>query len=342
MFKIVINNGKENLPDDDIFYIITKNGVFLKKKLDLIESLVKVDTISFLEDLQPFVKLNIPKIPSKLFHEIVSFFHAIQNKQNAECMVILYYNQNTKKFRAYAPPQQVSGSSIHKYENDVNKFPDYTKLGTIHSHSNFSAFYSAVDDVDEFLWDGLHITVGNVDDIDNCTIRASVVSNKFREILNPLFYIEGITKVEKKQPFLAYGNLNSWQQNLIEQSESDCYYKLNNGIIKFPEKWEKNIEQTQMYPYVMHGYYPYMLNKKLEDPNSNKDDFENLSKRIQNKIPQINNIMLNQQQDKHDSPCEICPYKDKKVEIQIEEILEQLIDDEMDLLSSFEDSDLQY
>jgi len=36
-------------------------------------------------------------------------------------------------------------------------------FGTIHSHAGISAFHSGTDDRDEIHFDGLHITVGNLD-----------------------------------------------------------------------------------------------------------------------------------------------------------------------------------
>ena len=64
MFKVFVNDGTQELPDDDIFYIVSKEGLFLKKKLGLLESIARVDKISILENLNelPVAKMNIPKV----------------------------------------------------------------------------------------------------------------------------------------------------------------------------------------------------------------------------------------------------------------------------------------
>ena len=49
MFPVVLNDGKSELPNDDIYYVIAKEGVFLKKKLGVMESLAPVKEISILQ-----------------------------------------------------------------------------------------------------------------------------------------------------------------------------------------------------------------------------------------------------------------------------------------------------
>ena len=74
MFKVVVLDGKEKLPEDDIYYIIAKGGVFLRKKLGLIESITPVTEISILEDIQSYAKMSIPKIPGKSVAKVMTFF----------------------------------------------------------------------------------------------------------------------------------------------------------------------------------------------------------------------------------------------------------------------------
>ena len=38
----------------------------------------------------------------------------------------------------------------------------YMHVCSIHSHPDFNAYHSGVDDRDEFDWDGLHLTIGGV------------------------------------------------------------------------------------------------------------------------------------------------------------------------------------
>jgi CRISPR/Cas system-associated exonuclease Cas4 (RecB family) len=38
MFPIVVNDGQTEFPDADIYYIVCKEGVYLKKRLGVMES----------------------------------------------------------------------------------------------------------------------------------------------------------------------------------------------------------------------------------------------------------------------------------------------------------------
>ena len=69
--NIHIYDSKKEIPKDETCYIIAKNGIYLKKKLDLVESLTPVDKISFLEDIPSYASLDIPKISSRIFGSIV-------------------------------------------------------------------------------------------------------------------------------------------------------------------------------------------------------------------------------------------------------------------------------
>lgn len=58
MFNIYIHEPNAPLPNDDICYIIGKNGVFMKKKMGMVETLAKVDSISILDDITPYAKFS--------------------------------------------------------------------------------------------------------------------------------------------------------------------------------------------------------------------------------------------------------------------------------------------
>ena len=74
MFKVIIADGKEELPKDDIYYIVAKEGVFIKKKLGIMDSISPVKNISILESVQATAKMNIEKIPAIAVAKISNFF----------------------------------------------------------------------------------------------------------------------------------------------------------------------------------------------------------------------------------------------------------------------------
>ena len=112
MFKVYINNGVDKPPTDDIFYIIGKKGIFLKKKLGIMESIAPVKNISILEDVETSAYLHIPKIPGKLFTQVYKFVKKVYELHKTESVTLLYYNEDNKSFKILVPEQEVSGANV--------------------------------------------------------------------------------------------------------------------------------------------------------------------------------------------------------------------------------------
>lgn len=210
MFNIYIMNKDSEIPKDDICYLIGKDGVYIKKKVGLVSSIVKLNGISFLEKIDESIEFNVEKIPEVLFRKILSFFKEVYDKYRAEVAAIIFYNPISKKYKIKIPSQEVSGASVSNYEIIPN-FANYIKVGTIHSHANMSAFHSTTDINDESNFDGFHFTIGHIKDLERnyCDIVCSLVSNGRRIQTDPSKYIEGIIKKEDK--------------NVVEKASSYIY-----------------------------------------------------------------------------------------------------------------------
>ena len=251
MFKIVVNeNGK--IPEDDIYYIIGKNGIYLKKKLGIVDALVKVNKISFLEDVETYGRLNIPKIPAKIFGKVISFLKAVYEKYKSESIALIYFNEERKEFKIVIPHQKVSFAGADYVRNQA--FKDFTFLATIHSHSSFGASHSTTDKKDEKFLDGLHITVGHVDE-DNVDIVSSVVVNGERFPCFVTEYVSGLKIVENPAEFLP------WE---IGQEKRKVEVRWKCKTAPFNKKWlnkvaENKIEITVSEKYVSpyFQYFPY-------------------------------------------------------------------------------------
>jgi len=197
MFNVYVHDG-QTIPSDDICYIVAKEGIFLKKRVGVMESIAPVKNISVLPSISATAKMHIPKIPGNAIAKIANFFKAVYAKYQSESIVLLFYNEQTKKYKIVPPKQEVSGAAV-----------DYTKgmqvegsimVGTIHSHANFSAFHSGVDDNDEKFFDGIHITIGHVN-AEYPSISCSIVSNGYRVQVNAEEYISNIiVNPEVKEP----------------------------------------------------------------------------------------------------------------------------------------------
>jgi len=208
MFNIYLQEPGAPLPEDDICYIIAKNGTFMKKKMGPVETLAKVDKISILDELQPTAKYNIPKMPANLFAQIVAFMRAMYDEHKSESMVLIFLNQETGDYVFYPPKQEVTGGGI-QYERDY-VLEGYNNVGTIHSHANMSAFHSGVDVDDEKDTDGIHITIGKCGEKDYFDATASLAFNGTRFPINVTDYVEGLIYKEVEIEIPTYSRNSSY------------------------------------------------------------------------------------------------------------------------------------
>ena len=313
MFKVFVNDGTEKLPSDDICYIIGKKGIFLKKKVGLMESVAQVENISILDDIETSARIHIPKIPGELFAKVYQFTKKIYKLHNSESVVLLYYNDEKKDFKLLIPNQEVSGTSI-EYDK-IQHLDTYNLIGTIHSHAGFSAFHSSTDDKDEKHFDGIHITIGGLKR-KIFEVSCSVVSNGNRFINDPMDYIDGIHSTSKEDSLLTNKNY------ILDES-------LEN--IEFDISWLKNVTKKT---YKVSDYYrnlgKYQTVNNMKYPIGFNDfDF---------------NFNFDDKDFKHDfddedfNPCVDCPFKNYKLEMQEEEEIikmleEDIIEDNLEELS---------
>lgn len=193
MIPVYTNQGQE-LPADELYYLIGSNGVFIHK-VGLVESLIPVKNIPFLGEISPIVNLNFPKIPKNLVLKIAKFFKEVVDRYRTEANVLLYAHPTTKEIKIVVPFQEVGREYVvysrKLTSNEETELCDFLCVGTIHSHCNFAAFHSHVDSDDEQHFDGLHVTFGD-NDKETITIAASAVSGGYRRILAPTDVLEGI------------------------------------------------------------------------------------------------------------------------------------------------------
>jgi len=248
MFSVHVNDGQKPIPDNDICYIIGKDGIYLKKKLGIVESCTKVDKISILNDVETYGRLHLPKIPGKMFARVFGFFREAYLKYKGESAIILCYHDETKKYKIEVPVQEVSGAAVHYEVNTENKREDgYRIIGTIHSHANFGAFHSGVDVADEKSFDGLHITIGHVAQSDgHFTLSTTVAINGARFLIESSEYIEGIT------PFVEYKKVvidGVEEMCTVTSHANDKSYMFTPDItdedLEFSPKWMEQVSERK-------------------------------------------------------------------------------------------------
>lgn len=317
------------LPADDICYLVTKKGIFLKKKVGYIESVAPVDKISFLEEIQPDAKMDINPIEAEDAVQVFTFFRAVYNLHRAESATILFYNSQTGQYKIEAPHQKVSGGGVNYARGSV-MVDGYDMVGTIHSHANFNAFHSGTDKADEKSFDGLHITFGHVAD-DQFSISCSIVANGYRVIVDPKLYIKGLKEVQKMTyAGSSYQIYDTKTKQMVEKKTQPQYslryeFDLPKEKYVYPKSWLKKVEPFTV---SVSNQYPKgsawdwrrsaASNPKLIGP------YESGTKPIS---------FPSHGKDEEYNPCASCVFKMHKIEWAIEQFTE------LDDFDDFDDED---
>lgn len=161
MFPVYLKEDGFEEPDDPIYYLVTRDGLFQVKRTPLFHARTKVLGLSWLRSERESARLQLPPIPAALLAEVVGFFREVFRVHRAEAVVLLYFSQETRRYEAKIPKQRVAGGHC-RYEIGPTP-PGLLRVGTIHSHASADAFHSELDDEDERHDDGLHVTIGNLD-----------------------------------------------------------------------------------------------------------------------------------------------------------------------------------
>jgi proteasome lid subunit RPN8/RPN11 len=348
MFNVYINDGIQEIPvDDDICYIIAKGGIYLRKKMGLINSLVPVKNISFLESVNSYATMDIPKIPGIIYAQIFDFFKKVYRIYNAEGLAIIYYNPKKKIFKVHIPTQEVTGASVNVEDDYQISIKNYQPVCSIHSHPGFSAFHSGTDTHDEEDFDGLHITVGEVESHAHKLV-ASIVSNGYRVQVDPLDYIDGVYQTEYsnyfKSMFKPKFTVVDKEKVYEKQVKTTTGYIISQHLstVTCDPKWMVNVDKynfRKAYNYLgsnnaCGGYGGYGIYNGGDSDNCIIDDDDAWFYRYLNKVTGRNSddqqkklvhiptkTIIPSDSAKHFNPCYKCDLKFARDEKQFEDIL---------------------
>src|SRR6478609_6654008 len=159
-----------------ITYIPTVGGVVVFRKVPygVVSEMLQGEPLvpspyPLLSPLPPLKAwLNTPKIPWGVYAQVVAFFRKVYERDKAEAIIRVFYDETTKTWVPHCPPQEVSGAHVdHKDDFDANG--KLRHVADIHSHNTMAAFFSGTDDADEKKAVRLYGVVGLI----NQTIPAS-------------------------------------------------------------------------------------------------------------------------------------------------------------------------
>ena len=176
MLPIYLKDRDFIAPADPIYYLLSRDGLFLVKRTPFFEAAVPAAGIPWLEAQGPEVRLSAPPLPAALLLQAVAFFRAVYTRYRSEAVALLTWREADRAYGLFIPHQTVGGGHC---DYEVKEFPGgLLRLGTIHSHAGVEAFHSLRDWQDERFEDGFHLTIGNLDT--ELTLSCSVVVQGFR------------------------------------------------------------------------------------------------------------------------------------------------------------------
>jgi hypothetical protein len=147
MLPIYAKEPEFHEPEEPIYYLVTRNGLFQIKRTPVFRSRIRVPGLLWLEDEEEGSEFLLPVIPAKILGETMAFFREVFRKYRAEAAVLLYLREGVRDYEIRIPPQTVAGGHC-RYEVGPNP-AGCIRVGTIHSHGAAEAFHSELDDVDE-------------------------------------------------------------------------------------------------------------------------------------------------------------------------------------------------
>ncbi len=183
MLKLVAHNIYEggDLPPfpTNIFYEfwLAGDGVYLRAKRAGLEVLLAVAycEVRGLSDLQPFVRLDYPRIPRELVARSLELARQAKNEWNRPLEKLFHFSFDEKagRWRPEVPAQIQTAGSVIPVVSDAGSSYERAIL-ELHSHHSMAAFFSTVDDEDESRSFRLFAVIGRIFQKAEIRIRVGV------------------------------------------------------------------------------------------------------------------------------------------------------------------------
>lgn len=260
--------GAKDPKKSSVYYIIAANGPFLHKKLSWVEATIPVKRISVLEEQEMRVEVLLPPLPRVILAKTVKFFRKVYTEHRSEAIVLLHYNKDASLWDMSVPRQQVSSAAISDYDKS-QRITGYECMGTIHSHAFMSAFHSDTDRHDEAeCADGIHITIGNVNEKESFSIDIEVAVNGHRFSLPPA-WCDGVSAHICKNSYFCHTTflrtklfdvqceeIKNWEvpDEWMQQVSYAEPWRARSGIYSNDIVYERNTRESEHFP--IHEHKP--------------------------------------------------------------------------------------
>lgn len=187
-----------------------------------------------------------PKFSPAMWHQVLSFFRWTHKEMHSESQVRLYVNTKLGRWGAWAFPQEArTGMTAHEIatpetpEQAVERFTswgsepsaDWLYFCTVHHHCSASAFQSGTDEENERNQDGLHLTVGRMDED--------------RHDLHARFYLGGNCFAPDLSRFWPVDPALAEQVPSTILDELARFQMCAKVVVDFPDAWRQNVIETK-------------------------------------------------------------------------------------------------
>lgn len=161
------------VPTEDCAYLVTLDGLFLHRRNRFFESCVPVPAgggPASLAGQKPFLVPRFPRIPRRLFRQVMAFCRAFHRREGAE--VIVFFTVAEDGTVGLLVPPQTAVVQLWRGDPPLpvrlsyelpDPPPGTVIFGDIHSHGCEDAYSSWMDVADEQALTGLHLVVGRLD-----------------------------------------------------------------------------------------------------------------------------------------------------------------------------------
>lgn len=177
MIPVHIKKPGDLQPPSTTHYVVARNGLFLAKKEWWIDAVVPVKRINVLDNQEVSARLLMPTLPAMVFTKALKVARRVYETSQSEVCLMLHYHKESG-YQLTVPIQDISAGHV-KYEAS-ERLPGHLSIGTIHSHGGLTAFHSSTDHRDEIHWDGIHVTVGDMQYYPEFSLSAEMVVNGHR------------------------------------------------------------------------------------------------------------------------------------------------------------------
>ncbi|MBI4142577.1 Mov34/MPN/PAD-1 family protein [Candidatus Uhrbacteria bacterium] len=178
MFPLYLKRSADDPPPEEPFaFIAGRSGFFFYKCCLVFRAVVPASEVPSLAPVQEEAEYLLPPVPAQLVAQVIAFFRAVYQQHRSEAILLLAYHPERKEFGLEAPSQTVTGAHCD-HDMPVRAPEGWMYIGTIHSHGSMGAFHSGTDTHDEKFFDGIHCTIGRVDEPEVDIVATVAVSGR--------------------------------------------------------------------------------------------------------------------------------------------------------------------